>query len=378
MSVSTQTAATPSAKYIPVAILFIGAFCMVVAGYFLIEGLLQFGGNEAAKRMLIVAGVLFQVTESLCFVSAAALTSHSLRWRYAMFLLGIVLFGFSIAVMTFAQKAALETGEATAAAIDERRTDIRQQIASLDELIVSYRLNAEKQSQSIYANSRELGQDSINKATELAEKKMQLSMQLYALNESRRQTSSDFFNKLEQVTGLGAVQTEFWFLFLRSLLLELCGIMLMSFGAHLYAHNTALLLMATEATIRVKATKKKPVKRKSKPTAEKGAQRKASLIESTEPRVQKPVENVISLSDNVSVLRPNTYEGLKEDKDAGSAVGDIIAYADKVARLYESGKLKTLEKNAIRSALKKHHGIQIGSQKASQVSDIVKDYVEAL
>lgn len=378
MSVSAQTAARPNLKYIPVAILSIGAFCMVVAGYFLIEGLLQFGGNAAAKRMLIVAGVLFQVTESLCFVSAAALTGHSLRWRHSMFLLGIVLFGFSIAVMTFAQKAALETGEATAAAIDERRTDIRQQIASLDDLIMSYRLNAEKQSKSIYANSRELGQDSINKATALAEEKMQLSTQLYVLNESRRQTSSDFFNKLEQVIGLGAAQTEFWFLFLRSLLLELCGIMLMSFGAHLYAHNAAVVHAAVGATTRAKEAKKKPAKKKSKPAAKKRTRRKPSLIESTELIVEKPVKKVILRADNVSVLRPVAYEGLKTADDAGSAVNDIIAYADKVARLYESGKLKTLEKNAIRTALKKHHGIQIDSQKAGQVSDIVKDYVEAL
>jgi len=179
-----------------------------------------------------------------------------------MLIVAGVLFGFSIAVMTFAQKAALETGESTAAAIDERRADIRQQIASLDDLIMSYRLNAEKQSKSIYANSRELGQDSINKATELI--------------------------------------------------------------------------------------------------------------------AEKPDKKLISRPDNVSVLRPVAYEGLKADGDAGSAVNDIIAYADKVARLYESGKLKTLEKNAIRNALQKHHDIQIDSQKAGQVSDIVKDYVEAL
>ena len=104
---------------------------MAVAGYFLIEGLSQFSGDSTAKNMLIIGGVLFQITESLCFIAAAALTYHSLRWRYMLFSLGAVLFCFSIGVMTLAQKTALQTGEAQAQANDEKREHIRSQIASL-------------------------------------------------------------------------------------------------------------------------------------------------------------------------------------------------------------------------------------------------------
>ena len=227
----------PSLSATYVFIFIIGLACMSVAGYFLIEGLSQFSGGHTAKRMLIVGGILFQITESVCFISASALTYHSLRWRYILFALGIVLFSFSIAVMTLAQKTALQTGEAQAQAIDEKREYIRQQISSLDEVIGSYRFNAEKQSKSIYKDSRALGQDSLNRATELEEKKLTLSEELFRLNESRRQTSSDFFQRLEEVLGLPATSTEFYFLVIRSLLLELCGIILMSFGANLRAYK---------------------------------------------------------------------------------------------------------------------------------------------
>ncbi|WP_455212435.1 hypothetical protein [Kaarinaea lacus] len=222
---------------------------MSVAGYFLIEGLSQFSGSSAAKNMLIVGGVLFQITESLCFISASALTYHSLRWRYILFSLGMVLFCFSIGVMTLAQKTALQTGEAQAQANDEKREHLRQQIASLQQVIDSYRFNAEKQSKSIYKDSRALGQDSINRAAELEERKIQLSEELFTLNTTRRQTAADFFQRLEEVTGLPAKSTEFYFLVLRSLLLELSGIILMSFGANLRAYNKLVINAGAQADL---------------------------------------------------------------------------------------------------------------------------------
>jgi hypothetical protein len=227
----------PSLSITYIFIFCIGLACMAVAGYFLIQGLSQFSGSGGAKNMLIIGGVLFQITESLCFIAASALTYHSLRWRYILFSLGMVLFSFSIGVMTLAQKTALQTGEAQAQANDEKREHIRSQIASLQQVIDSYRLNAEKQSKSIYKDSRALGQDSINRATELEERKMQLSEELYTLNTARRQTAADFFQRLEEISGLPAKSTEFYFLVLRSLLLELSGIILMSFGANLRAYN---------------------------------------------------------------------------------------------------------------------------------------------
>jgi hypothetical protein len=248
----------PSLSITYIFIFCIGLACMAVAGFFLIEGLSQFSGNGAAKNMLIVGGVLFQITESLCFIAASALTYHSLRWRYILFSLGLVLFCFSIAVMTLAQKTALQTGEAQAQANDEKREHIRDQIASLQQVIDSYRLNAEKQSKSIYKDSRALGQDSINRAAEMEERKIQLSEELYVLNTARRQTAADFFQRLEEVTGLAAKSTEFYFLVVRSLLLELSGIILMSFGANLRAYNKLVITSGAQTDLE----RKKPFLKK--------------------------------------------------------------------------------------------------------------------
>ena len=178
---SSYTQKYPSLSITYTFIFIIGLACMSVAGYFLIEGLSQFSGSNAAKRMLIVGGILFQITESICFISASALTYHSLTWRYTLFGLGLVLFSFSIGVMTLAQKTALQTGEAQAQAIDEKRDYIRKQIDSLDRGIASYRFNAEKQSRSIYKDSRALGQDSLNRAINQEEKKQALSEELFKL-----------------------------------------------------------------------------------------------------------------------------------------------------------------------------------------------------
>jgi hypothetical protein len=265
---------------------------MAVAGFFLIEGLSQFSGSGGAKKMLIIGGVLFQITESLCFISASALTYHSLRWRYILFTLGTVLFCFSIAVMTLAQKTALQSGEAQAQANDEQRAHIRNQIASLQQVIDSYRLNAENQSKSIYKDSRAMGQDSINRATELEERKFQLGEELFRLNTDRKQTSSDFFKRLEEVTGLPAKSTEFYFLVLRSLLLEMSGIILMSFGANLRAYNKLVESAGAKAVLQTnKSMLKQALTREDKDLSESDSD--APAVESgVKQPITKPVNRL--------------------------------------------------------------------------------------
>ncbi|WP_455221040.1 hypothetical protein [Kaarinaea lacus] len=215
------------------AIFLVGLAAMIVSGWYLIEGMLHFAGDDTSKRVFIAAGIIFQITESICFISAAALSNKHFYWRILLLLLGCVLFLFSITVMTLAQKATLQSGEVETSALNEQIAATKSQIASLDEMIAAYRLNAEKQSKSIYANSRELGQDSLNRATELEEKKLELSEKLYTLSSARKQTSSDFFQQLEAIINYPSKQMEFYFLVTRSLLLELCGIFLLSFAAYL-------------------------------------------------------------------------------------------------------------------------------------------------
>ncbi|NOZ52854.1 MAG: hypothetical protein GXP08_06880 [Gammaproteobacteria bacterium] len=234
-TVNTHSTAFTIARFraLQAIIFMVGLSAMAVSGWYLIEGMLHFAGDDAAKRVFIAAGIIFQITESICFISAAALTSKSTYWRISLFLLGVILFIFSITVMTLAQKALLQSGENQASALDEKIAAINAQVESLDEMIAAYQLNAKKQSQSIYASSRELGQDSLNRATELEEKKLALSNQLFSLNNARKQTSGDFFQQLEILMGLSALKMELYFLISRSLLLELCGVVLMAFAAHL-------------------------------------------------------------------------------------------------------------------------------------------------
>jgi predicted permease len=215
------------------AIFLVGLCAMMVSGWYLIEGMLHFAGDDSSKKVFIAAGIIFQITESICFVSATAFTTRSWLWRGSLFSLGSILFIFSIAVMTLAQKATLQSGDNQAKAMDLQIGAIKGQIKSLDNVIAGYRLNAEKQSKSVYANSRELGQDSLNRATEIEEKKLQLANRLFDLQKARKQTSADFFKQLESITGLPALKTEFYFLTIRSVLMELCGIVLMAFAAHL-------------------------------------------------------------------------------------------------------------------------------------------------
>jgi predicted permease len=234
-STSSQSSLLQNAHFraMQLAIFLVGLAAMIVSGWYLIEGMLHFAGDDTSKRVFIAAGIIFQITESICFISAAALSNKHFYWRVLLLLLGCVLFVFSITVMTLAQKATLHSGEMETAALNEQIVATKSQIASLDEMIAAYRLNAEKQSQSIYANSRELGQDSLNRATELEEKKLALSEKLFTLSSARKQTSSDFFQQLETIVNYPALQMEFYFLVTRSLLLELCGIFLLSFAAYL-------------------------------------------------------------------------------------------------------------------------------------------------
>ena len=236
----------------------VGLAAMSVAGWYLVEGMLHFSGDDSAAYVFIAAGIIFQITESICFISAAAMTSKSFYWRASLFALGSLLFLFSIIVMTLAQKATLQSGENQADALNSQIEALQAQSKSLDKMIASYQLNAEKQSKSIYANSRELGQDSLNRATELEYKKSNLAEKLYQLNGERRQTSSDFFQQIEKITGFPALQTEFYFFTSRSLLLEMCGIVLMAFAAYLKMETKPeTQAIQKPAKVRPEANKKK-------------------------------------------------------------------------------------------------------------------------
>lgn len=376
---------------------------MAVAGYFLIQGLSQFSGSSGAKNMLIIGGILFQITESLCFIAASALTYHSLRWRYILFSLGMVLFSFSIGVMTLAQKTALQTGEAQAQANDEKREHIRDQIASLQQVIDSYRLNAEKQSKSIYKDSRALGQDSINRAAELEERKMQLSEELYALNTARRQTAADFFQRLEEVSGLPAKSTEFYFLVLRSLLLELSGIILMSFGANLRAYNKLvrdsgaqtdldvkkpLLKKIFSTVMPVSSQSPQPLQAKKPLLAQKPKPSQTNAVAGTSPMQFSLLAEPATADQSASPVTVNTRltdhdqpeetpdPALSHPKDGPATNTSVTGHqlnflATMVMDLYEQRLLQELNPSAIKDSLSRYCSQKVSHDTAGLLSKMI-------
>jgi hypothetical protein len=417
----------------PLIVFLIGALCMTVAGYLLIDGLSHFSGDDSTRRVLITVGVLFQVTESLCFIIAATPSAaHSALWRVGFFCFGTLIFIFSIAVMTLAQKTALQSGEFQAAAIDEKREHLRAQIASLDQVIDSYRHNAERQSNSVYKDSRELGQDSINRAAELEQKKLGLSDELFSLNQTRRETSGDFFSQLENVTGLPAKQTEFYFLVVRSLLIELSGILLLAYGARLGAGRIISPIVPPvsappdpdrDSLGRAEWTSEtgqaggagqppaiaappgaadpprpgrigadgadrppEPPAETPKPTAHAAGRPPGAPpahVETAAPAgadaPTKPVDspplpegNVIPFTEGHSYS--SYIQRMKLAQQRSAVPREIDRLSQKVLALHRQGEIDSFGRDAIIKALRKHHKINIGSRKAEQV----KEHIESV
>ena len=414
----------PIARYHASLIFLVGMACMIVAGFFLIEGLSQFAGSSTTRNILIVGGILFQVTESLCFIAAAALSFHSLVWRITLFGLGCVLFLFSIGVMTLAQKTALQSGINEANAIDEKRDHIREQLASLDRMIDSYQFNAEKQSRSIYKDSRALGQDSINRASELEREKLRLSDELFNLNQTRRETSADFFSRLQDVTGLPAKESEFYFLVIRSLLLELSGILLMAFGANLRAitppaNKPIPIINALKWHSSPISQQQELALRESDPAPNRQVQAQepsvapaqaAAPVEATSvqepapaaytdeapdpdpnpavqdnPEPDSPTQDYLNApievyedDDKVVSFKEHSFskyiEGMKRNQKQIQVEQEIQELGDLVTELFQTGKLKTFGRDPIIRALREHFSIKVGSVKAKKI----QAYCEAL
>lgn len=348
-------------RFIRFLIFPIGVSCMIVAGYFLIQGFLQISGNESASTMWIVLGILFQIGESACFVSAAAFTNHSMLWRYSALGFGILLFLMSIGVMTLAQKTAMFAGENSASAIDQQREQINAQISSFDELIASYRLNAEKQSKSIYAESRKLGQESLNKAMELEERKMALSSKLFMLSSKRKQTSMDFFTRIEEMFGYDAQKTEFAFYVARSLFVEGLGIFLMALGAHQYSRHSHVVVELDKAQ-----AKNTIVKKRSKTRKFINKSFQEELKQESDHHLGQNNSRVVSQGSVVS------FPASKAELSTNNSNDEIEDFASKILSLYRQNKIDRFGRESIRKALNEHYDIQIGSARAQEVAARVK------
>lgn len=207
----------------------LGALIMVYAGYYLVLGFSQIDVAQDSKTMFVLFGVFIQCMEAVCFFGATV--TRNMAWRIALIAFGIPLFAVSVFFMTIAQMSSLEDGERQAQSVDMRASQLKDQIASLDTTIAGYRLNAEKQSQSKFAQSRALGMEALKEAQRLEDQKNKLSQELFALTQQRKTTSSDLFGQAG--SAIGVTITGYHFYLLRSFLLELGSILILSFGGYL-------------------------------------------------------------------------------------------------------------------------------------------------
>lgn len=334
----------------------IGFFAMGVAGLFLIDGLSQFSGSDLSKSLLISCGILFQLTESVCFISAAMLPSSHNKWRLSLLVGGVALFLFSVFVMTLAQKSAMEVGELTAQAQDEKAMFLQEQISSIDSVIQGYQANAEKQSQSIYAQSRALGQDSLNRSSELLLQKQKLSSELYALREQRQLTSMDFFTRLESITGWQAESTEFGFLSTRSLLLELVGILLMSFAAYLKAQSRSPEPGTEPVSVEDADVNPGP------PLPKPGDVFMEPVVFEDEPNfdeVEPDDHSVMSFSVRRKITPPGRGKSYSD--------ADFQSLVDKTLYLHHNSQINDLATRTIMKGLKEHFSVSLGTNVAERV-----------
>jgi len=342
-------------------VLTVGACFMIAAAFLLIQGLSRFSGDSGSQHIFIVFGVLFQVGESVCFIAAARQSHHSRLWRLGLLALGIILFSFSISVMTLAQKATMQVGINAASALDEQRAFLREQIDSLDRSINAYRFNAESQSKSIYKDSRALGQDSLNRAIDLEEQKRVLSEKLFSLSSERRESSADFFARLENVLGWPAETTEFYFLVMRSLLIELCGVLFLAYGSY------AISVLPTPVTEREPPNNKPTAKKARKKSAKKSSQRS--------PEQHNPSTDSVGVQSNA--LMRHQSKNVFSINPAKSRIPAMnqrevtrrLSYeesAQAVIAALKAGELSDINRETIKEFL------SVGDDKANKVFTIIK------
>lgn len=331
-------------------IFLVGFACMVLSGYFLVIGLSQFAVNESIKVILAASAVTLQIAESACFMIAAAMPSPFKKIRAALFVGGSIIFIFSIAVVTVAQKAVFQESEVSANANDTMKKNIEGQIANLDATIASYRLNGEKQSRSIYPESRAKGQESLDEATKLMEKREALSEQLFELQKQRSVTGMDVYRKLEKVLRIDAENIELGYILVRSLLLETIGVLFLSLPGYL-------------KTLEPTAPEKKPARREREKKPQKLESGDKPSPQQTLPPTP-PDNRITSINSRRPIQKPATKNRYPER--------DIVAMAEKIIVLLDEGKIKRTGRDAVITALSEYHDISIGTGPAMRVSEKVK------
>lgn len=202
----------------------IGIFLSAVATWFFALGLLATEPDERSRDALFAAGVLLTACQLIAFSSTELLPEGVLtrqRWRPKV--LACVLFCFEVLTMAITQQFLVETADVQASAIETRATELRAQLDSLRRSAAGLRENGEIQSRSKFPESRAEGAAALRQAVDVERDIGRLADELTKVESSRKPT----FTSL-----LGPDRTT-WFIVLRSALVALAGLVMVSWGSSL-------------------------------------------------------------------------------------------------------------------------------------------------
>jgi len=198
----------------------IGLASSMVTAKFFVLGLERMEPDDAARDLLIAAGILMIVVELAAFGLAALLpqkTLIALRWR--LMACAMLLLAFEGATIYATQLVLSGNAQSSATAHSTKVTSLQAAIASQRAAINALRTNGEAQSQSTSAWTRQVGAAALRDAM-LAEKQLApLANQLAELQSTARPT-------LSSVLGPQAMMA---YSIARSLLLSIMGLVM--FGA---------------------------------------------------------------------------------------------------------------------------------------------------
>lgn len=220
---------------------FIGFISMLTASYLVINSFTLLAG-ENDKWIFIIVGIVIQVSEAIVFPIFSSLPNNHRISKSILLITGFLLVTVSITGMVFSQIHTFAAQDNAQSNLNEQISRLNSSVNEINRTKESYLDNSKKQSASVYRESRALGQDSINRAAELDEKKRVLEEELKPLIKLKNSATDNTFAKLEKTLNIPKEDIEFYFVILRAVVLEFCGIIWLSLAASLIAQGKPIVI----------------------------------------------------------------------------------------------------------------------------------------
>lgn len=264
ISITALSTASPMRRYVSiesVGLFVLGGMLIGLASAFTIDGMRMYITNSLTLWMWVITALACQACEAVFFVKA---TNPGMPAKTRVYLgaLAAAFFLFGIYLMTFGQyvqwlediaaaEAKFQTQNAPAqqrkaarGALDSTIADVERQVSQKHQIIDSYRINADRQSQSIYRDSRQSAQSMLEKIRieeqemkKLFEQLSDLRQQRAAMNLSEVPAQATILQIDQQLTQ--QVDIKFFVLLARSLLIEIGAITLLALAARAVRQNKA-------------------------------------------------------------------------------------------------------------------------------------------